>query len=106
LDKVENISIKLKIIHPFVQLDQAMVWLQKNSLEDLIRIVSKKIDNKYGRYNRKNKRWISPLQGCIVLKNNVMVGFFDGSKFKMLNGADNKLKNLDEVVIMLPVSGG
>jgi len=103
---MENISIKVKIVHPFVHFNQgAMIRIQNNSLEDLIQIILEKID-KYGRYDRKNKQWISPLQGCVVLKNNVPIGFFNASKFKMLNGTDNKLKNLDEVVIILPVAGG
>ena len=98
--------VRVKFVHPFIRYEREFSLDSSDSLmQDVMTAVTEET-KEHGRYGRRGKQQIDRLRGCIVLRNNNQVGYFDTDGFRVLEGADDGLRPNDEIVIMLPVTGG
>ena len=98
--------VRVRFVHPFIRYNKEIV---ANSMgRSLTRLMDEVLEDtsKHDAYSRGRRKWITRLDGCIVLWNKKQIGYIDDAGFKTLDGADRELVDDDEIVVVLPAVGG
>jgi hypothetical protein len=98
--------VRVKFVHPFIRYDKEIVT--KSMGQSLIRLMESVLEDtsKHDVYSRGRRKWTTKLDGCVVLWNKVQIGYYNETGFKTVDGADRKLVESDEIVVVLPAAGG
>jgi hypothetical protein len=99
-------AIRIKIIHPFIRYERKFeIDEVDNSLSKLMEITLEET-KAHGRFKHRGRKQYDRMQGCIVMRGNSEVGHFGESGFKCMDTCDDHLNPDEEIVIMLPITGG
>ena len=99
-------TIKVKFVHPFVKFERDFVVDDvNNSLSKLMEIVLEET-KAHGRFGQRGRQRYDRLRGCIVMRGRSEVGHFTKNGFKSVDGCEDKLNPDEEIVVMIPITGG
>jgi len=99
-------TIKIKIIHPFIKYEREFIIDDvNNSLSRLMEIILEET-KAYGRFKHGGRKRYDRLQGCIVMRGRSEVGHFVDGGFKRIDTCEDQLYPDEEIVVMLPITGG
>ncbi len=99
-------SVKVTFVHPFVKYEREFkIDDVNNSLSRLMEIVLE--DTKaHGRFGLRGRQRYDRLRGCIVMRGRFEVGHFTKIGFEGVDGFEDNLSPDEEIVIMIPITGG
>ena len=98
--------IRIKLIHPFVRYEREFVIDEvNNSLSKLMEIVLEET-KAHGRFKHRGRKRYDRLHGCIVMRGRSEAGHFVDGRFERLDTCEDQLNPEEEIVVMLPITGG
>jgi hypothetical protein len=98
--------IHIKFVHPFIRYEREFkIDDVNNSLSKLMEIILDET-KAHGRFARRGRQRFDRLRGCIVMRGRTEVGHFTQSGFKCIDVSEDKLNPDEEIVVMLPITGG
>ncbi|MHA1388938.1 MAG: hypothetical protein ACTSWA_05365 [Candidatus Thorarchaeota archaeon] len=99
-------AIKVKFVHPFIKYEHEFnIDDVNNSLSRLMEIILEET-KVHGRFKHRGRKRYDRLQGCIVMRGRSEVGHFNEDGFKRIDTCDDQLDPNEEIVVMIPITGG
>jgi len=99
-------AVRIKIIHPFIRYEHEFkIDDVNNSLSKLMEIILEETKT-HGRFKHGGQKRYDRLQGCIVMRGRSEVGHFVDGSFKGIDTCKDQLNPDEEIIIMLPITGG
>lgn len=99
-------TVKIKFVHPFIRYEQEFkIDDMNNSLSRLMEIILEET-KAYGRFGLRGRQRYDRLRGCIVMRGISEVGHFTEIGFKCIDVNEDNLNPDEEIVVMLPITGG
>ncbi len=99
-------AVRIKFVHPFIRYEREfMIDEVNNSLSNLMKIVLEETKS-HGRFKHGGRKRYDRLQGCIVMRGRSEIGHFADGNFKCINTDEDQLFPDEEIVVMLPITGG
>jgi hypothetical protein len=98
--------VKIKFVHPFIRYEREFkIDEVKNSLSRVMEIILEETKT-HGRFGNRGRKRYDRLRGCIVMRGRTEVGHFDETGFKCIDESEDLLQPNQEIIVMLPITGG
>lgn len=99
-------TVRIKFVHPFIRYEREFkIDDVDNSLSRLMEIILEET-KAHGRFKHGGRKMYDRLQGCIIMRGRSEVGHFADGVFKCINTCEDQLNPDEEIIIMLPITGG
>lgn len=98
--------VRIKFVHPFIRYEREFkIDTVDNSLSKLMEIILEET-KQHGRFGQRGRQRFDRLRGCIVMRGRAEVGHFTDSGFECIDVSEDLLHPDEEIIVMLPITGG